>query len=369
MNKLIWNFTVLILVTTSSAISDDFKMRCKLPKENIPHILKMAKETKNYEVLLKCMKDLIDIGNERATAAFTDILKSKILISDLPVTPFVALASNIEIENDTKGELVLILQEMFDGDLSRLDKILVAGALAKHGNENYIGYLIDEYNTSSSILTMEEEHFLEYTVEQLCKINHPKASQFVVNKVQMSNDPVLRLSTIGWMLESDDPNALLIARNNISVESEDFDFIEAKVYLQAIIKFGDYRDKDFLNSLNKNSERLFGNIAEKVFGPLLIDAYNRVDKADTQSSLIRIAKKGDERAFQNVTSKPDKVMTGNGFRTDISDASADDLKQKDATDMFLTTTAIFIIFFIFSIIGVILIRRYFNTKSDHINLK
>jgi hypothetical protein len=88
---------------------------------------------------------------------------------------------------------------------------------------------------------------------------------------------MLPSTAIGKMLKANNPHALDIARKYIRVESDDFDLIEAKLYLKAIITFGgNSNDRAFLDRLSTRSEKFFGVETTEELRPLITQAYESI---------------------------------------------------------------------------------------------
>ncbi len=259
--------------------------------QKVPHLLKMALEAQDKEVVLQNMRNLVAIGDQKAATAFTEVFKLKVSRLKLPVRQFIVLVSKFEYAQDTKEEIEVLLRELFDKydhaltdappgfELTyqyRTDIIKIAGILAAFGDKRSLEYLIDEYRKSrASKQTIEEENIQGDIFEELCKSNQSEASQFIID--ELPNSMVLPSMAIGVMLEANNPYALEVARQYITVGSDDFDLIEAKLYLKAIIQFGDQTDRTFLDHLSEYIEQPLHTLMKDDLHSLMIQAYEKLD--------------------------------------------------------------------------------------------
>ncbi len=249
-----------------------------VPKK-VPQLLKMAKETQDDEKIADYMRTLAQIGNKEAAVAFTDIFEARIMSSKLRRTPLITLVSKFDLEADEiKAVVVPFLQTILANNPERLDKIVISGILARLGDEHSVEYLIHEYQKSLSISTQEEENFRNSLVKELCTIHSPEALQIINKEIQEhSGDPTPKLFAIGIMLRSNNPYALELVRQHIHVGSDDFDLMEARLYLKAIIKFGDQTDRTFLDHLSEYIEQPLHTLMKDDLQSLMMQAYEKLD--------------------------------------------------------------------------------------------
>ncbi len=362
-------FIVIMLFAVSPAMSENPGTAREPGSEKIPSIMRMAMETQDRESLLRHMTALADIGDENAAAAFAEIVRHKVFPSGLRVTPFISRASDFNAGKGVREELSPMLEDIFEAETGRLDRILAAGALARYGDRRCLDYLLDEYRKSESVQTREEEHFRDSIFRALCKVIHPDASRLIAVEVRENSGIVLRLTAIQTMLRAGNPAALTVARENISVGSGDFDGIEARIYLEAIARFGDHRDRKFLDDIVGVWEPMFGKPAEKRFGQLLKQAYAKVGKAEAADDLTKITdekpddpespgdyekNKSESGSGSKTNKKSDKRE--NALKTSVPDPREEKPRKEEVTNKFVIIFVIVIVV-ILSVVWLIIRRK------------
>lgn len=249
-----------------------------LPSEkDVSEILQQVESTTNQEVIRAAMEQLADIDGARSAEAFVSIFEEKVIPLELQMTPYLALMYRFHELRGSKSDFITFLKALEDGaELAASDKVRVVGLLARFGEPDLVSWLISEYQAASQNST--DLVYPAGLLEALSKANVPEASDFVVSHVLRSGDPTIKLVAVNNMREVGNPRAIDIMRRWPSVASGDFDLVIAEVYLRTIVDFGDKRDQEFLDWLDKNAETHFlATDIETQITPLLNEARDSID--------------------------------------------------------------------------------------------
>lgn len=256
-----------------------------LASERVPTIddlVAQIESAENERDLRAAMRELATIGDAKAATVFVDTMETKILSKGIRLMPYLAYINEFDGEPATGAALSSILRRLDSEDLDQFDRVYVAGSLAKYGDSNRISWLIDRYMEESTRLNGRS--FSVLILKTMSKVNQERASNFVLDRALESEDPALKLSIEQTMRSAGNPRAIDLMRRWDSVETREIDLIVVEHYLKSIIAFGDIRDREFIDWLEKNGSGYLPNPEyEQDIIPMMNEASLNIDSRMTKT--------------------------------------------------------------------------------------
>jgi len=236
-----------------------------------------ALETKDPQVVAECASALARIDGPEAGDAMADILVARVVtLGVFPATRVVAAACRMTLKQVTvtpaeRRRLVLLcqlyheagtplwvaLQEVKDTEgVFWRDKILAAGALAARGDAEALEFLLRAYREPVLLLPVEQ---VQYEVRKaLCAVPDAKATTFLATELERMNDPYECLHCLGFMLQADNAQAIVLVRRVFPILKDDLDLLLAEILLRVLDRYGERPDLALLPGIV--SERLLAGV-------------------------------------------------------------------------------------------------------------
>jgi len=251
--RILWTGVLLAALALGTAlaqgeIESDVKQASSASETDVAALRARALETKDEQVFAECASALARIDGPEAGTAVADVLAARVITLEVfPATRVVAAACRMTIKPDTP--LWAALQKVKDAEgVFWRDKILAAGALAARGDSKALDFLLKAYGETALLLPPVKQ--VQYEIRNaLCAVPDVKATTFLATELQRMNDPVECLHCLGWMLQADNAQAIVLVRRVFPILKDDLDLVLIEMLLRVLDRYGERPDLALLQAI------------------------------------------------------------------------------------------------------------------------